>query len=85
MINEQVKPMTKLEELKAACDAAAAVLNAAIDAACDAAGSDAFAAYEATCNAAWAARAALDAYKAELKKQENSDDQTRRAEGLRHE
>jgi hypothetical protein len=75
--------MTKLEELKAAYDAA----DDAFDAACEvgdaawaahgAAAWDADEAYVYVETAAWAARAAAwDAYKAELKKtqEENSDD-----------
>jgi hypothetical protein len=59
--------MTKLEELEAALETADADALDAIDAA--------WAAYEAACDAAWAACDAARAdYRAELKKQENSDD-----------
>lgn len=61
--------MTRLEELEAACVAADADIDAASDAAWDAAWDAAsWVVWEAAHDASYAARAALDAYKAELKK-----------------
>jgi hypothetical protein len=71
--------MTKLEELKAAYDAASATYSADLDAeiACDAADAAACAAARDAGDASWDARnAALAAYRAELnkKQEENSND-----------
>ena len=62
--------MTKLEELEAAIGDYKAALAAAYDAAAE----NYDAAYGAVEDAAYAIDAAWVAYKAELKKQENSDD-----------